>query len=118
MTAQDMIDGISASYGTPTTPTSQIAFRTPYGENSSVLARWEDSDYSCNLVSTGSGSNFALVLFSKRLDALAQDAILEAVRLDAQEAPQRDLDRQKKRDQDEQLSLEKSRSVNKPNFRP
>ena len=59
-----------------------------------------------------------MVLYSKRLDALAQAAIVEAVRLDVQEAPQRELEKQKKREEEERLVLDKARSVNKPNFRP
>jgi hypothetical protein len=59
-----------------------------------------------------------MVLYSKPLDALAQAAIAEAVRLEAQEAPQREIKEQKKRDDDEHLALEKARAVNKPNFRP
>jgi hypothetical protein len=118
MTAQDMIDGISATYGTAAQPTTEIAYHSIYGETSAVLARWEDPEYSYNLVLNGDRSSYSLVLYSKRMDALAQAAIVEAVRLEAQEAPQRNLDQQKKRDADELVSLEKARSVNKPNFHP
>ncbi|MGA2186011.1 MAG: hypothetical protein ABSH47_23575 [Bryobacteraceae bacterium] len=118
MTAEDMIQGISATWGVATRPTAEIAYHSIYGETAAVVARWEDSEYSCNLVRTGDRSSFSLVLYSKRLDALAQAAIVEAVRLDAQEAPQRELDQQMKRHEDERLVLEKARFVNKPNFRP
>ncbi len=118
MTAEDMIEAISATYGTATRPAAEIAFHSNYAEVATVLARWEDSEYSYNLVRTGDRSSFAMVLYSKRLDALAQAAIVEAVRLDAQEAPQRELEKQKKRAEEEHLVLEKARSVNKPNFRP
>ena len=105
MTADDMIDGISATYGKASTPAVQIAYRSIYGETAAVLARWEDPEYSYDLIRTGDRSSFALVLYSKRLDALAQAATVEAVRLDVQEAPQRELDRQKKQNEDEQLVL-------------
>jgi hypothetical protein len=118
MTAEDMIEGISATYGAATRPTAEIAYHSFYGEVAPVIARWEDSEYSYNLVQTGDQSGFAMILYSKRLDALAQAAIVEAVRLEAQEAPQRELDKEKKRQEEEQLVLEKARSVNKPNFRP
>ena len=118
MTADDMIAGISATYGTATRPTTEIAYHTLYTEAAPVLARWEDAEYSYNLVRTGDRSSFAMVLYSKRLDALAQAAIVEAVRLDAQEAPQREVEKQKNRDDADRLVLEKARSVNKPNFRP
>jgi hypothetical protein len=118
MTADDMIQAISASYGTATKPTAEIAYHSNYSEAAPVLARWEDSENSYDLVRTGDRASFALVLYSKRLDLLAQAAIVESARLDAQEAPQRELDKQKKRDDDANLVLEKARSVNKPNFRP
>lgn len=118
MTAEDMIEGISATYGTATRPEVEIAYHSIYGEVAPVIARWENSEYSYNLVRSGDRSSFAMVLYSKRLDALAQAAIVEAVRLVAQEAPQREIEKQKKRDDEERLVLEKARSVNKPNFRP
>jgi len=118
MSADDMIDGISASYGPATRPAAEIPYHSIYGEAATVLARWEDPQYSYNLVRTGDRASFALILYSKRLDQQAQAAIAEAVRLDAQEAPQRAIEQQEKRDQDEHLVLEKARSVNKLNFRP
>jgi len=118
MTADDVIAAVSATYGPATKPAAQITYHSYYGETADVLARWEDGDSSYNLIRTGDRSSFALVLYSKRLDALAQAAGVEAVRLDALEAPQRDLDKQKKQAADDSLLLEKARSANKPNFRP
>jgi len=118
MTAEDMIQAISATYGTPTKPNIEIPYQSNYGEVAAVLARWEDPEYSNNLVRTGDRSSFSLVLYSKRLETLAEAAIVQAVRLEAQEAPQREIDRQKKRDDDDKLLLEKARSTNVPNFEP
>ena len=118
MTAEDMIQGISATYGTPTKPAIEIPYHDNYGEIASVLARWEDPQYSYNLVRTGDRSSFSLVLYSKSLDALAQASIVQAFRLEAEAAPQREIERQKKRDEDDRLLLEKARSANKPNFQP
>jgi len=118
MTSEDLIDAISMSYGAATRPSVEIAFHSDFGEAAKVIARWEDSQYSCNLVQTGDRTSFALVLYSKRLDALAQTAIVEAARLDAQEAPQREIEEQMKRAQEERVILNKARSVNVPNFRP
>jgi hypothetical protein len=118
MTAEDMIDGISATFGTATRPTAEIAYHDIYGDTAAVLARWGNAEYSYDLVRTGDRSSFSLVFYSRRLDSLAQAAIVEALRLDAQEAPQRELDKQKKRNEDEHVVLEKARFVNKPNFRP
>jgi hypothetical protein len=113
-----MIAGISATYGSSTRPSADIAYHTLYTEATPVIARWENAEYSYNLVRTGDRSSFAMILYSKRLDALAQAAITEAIRLDAQEAPQREVEKQKSRDEADRLVLEKARSVNKPNFRP
>jgi hypothetical protein len=118
MTAEDMIQGLSATYGTATRPATDIAYHSIYGEVAPVIARWEDSQYAYNLVRSSDQTSFALILYSKRLDVLAQAAITEAVRLDAQEAPQREIEQQKRRDEKQRLSLEKARSVNKANFRP
>lgn len=118
MSAEDMIEGISATYGPASKPGVEIPFHSIYAQTAAVLARWEDTGHSYNLVRTGDRSSFALVLFSKRLEALAQAAIVESGRLDSAEAPQRERDRQSKRDEAERTSLEKARVANKPNFRP
>ena len=118
MTADDMVEGISATYGLASRPTAEIAFHSNYAEVAKVLARWEDSEYSYDLVRTGDQSSYAMVLYSKRLDVLAQAAIIEAVRLDVQEAPQREIEKQKDQAEAERVIRDRARSVNKPNFRP
>ena len=59
-----------------------------------------------------------MLIFSKRLEPLAQAAIVEANRLDAQEAPQREIDRKRKQDEENNAAGQKVRPVNKVNFRP
>ena len=118
MTEADMVNAISLTYGTATKPAVDIPYRSNYGSVASVLARWENSDYSHDLIRTGDRSSFALVLSNKRLNALAQAAIVEAVRLDAIEAPQRQINHQKLQDAKDRLELDKARSENRPNFRP
>jgi len=113
-----MVEGISMTYGPATRPKAEIRYHSNYAEVAPVIARWESSDYSYDLVRTGDQSTFALVLYSKQLDAVAQVSIIEAVRLEAQEAPQREIEKQKKREEQERLALEGARSANKPNFRP
>lgn len=118
MTPDDMIEGISAIYGPASRPATEIVYHSNYAEAAKVLARWEDSEYSYNLVRTGDQSSFAIVLYSKRLDVLAQAAIVEAARLDALDAPQREIDKEKDKAEADRVVLEKARSENKPNFRP
>ena len=62
--------------------------------------------------------NFTLVGVSKRLDVLARAAVIEAVRLDAEEAPQREIESQRKQAEDSRAQQEKARLANKPTFRP
>jgi hypothetical protein len=118
MTPEDMIEGISATYGTAERPSEEIAYHSYYSEVAPVIARWEDSQYSYNLIRADNPSSFAMVLFSKRLDVPAQLAILEAGRLDALEAPQKEAERASKKAEETRVELEKSRLANKASFRP
>src|ERR1700685_1504500 len=68
MTADDMIQALSASYGTATRPKAEIAYHSYYAESAPVVARWEDSEYSYNLIQAEDRSTFALVLYLKALD--------------------------------------------------
>ena len=118
MTADDMIDAISATYGLAARPTAEILFPSAYSEKVKVIARWEDAEYSLNLVRSPYQPSFALFAVSKQLDTLAQSAAIEAKRLDEQEAPQREADLQKKQGDDNRAQQEKARLANKPGFRP
>jgi hypothetical protein len=121
LTSDDMVEAISATYGTATKPAAKmISFSSSqgYSESEKVMARWEDSQYSFNLFRSSYQPTFGMVVFSKRLDALAQLAIVEAMRLDEQEAPQREMERQKKEDEEKRAAQEKVRPANKENFRP
>lgn len=55
---------------------------------------------------------------SRRLDALAGSAIVEAIRLDDQEVPKREIERQNKKDDENRARQEKARRANKAPFRP
>jgi hypothetical protein len=121
LTDEDLIEGISAKYGTPTMPVAKIISSPSsqfYSDSEKVIARWEDSQCSFNLFRSSYGSAPGMLVFSKRLDALAQVAIVEAIRLNAQEAPQREIDRQKQQDEEKNAAGQKVRPVNKANFRP
>ena len=103
MTEEDMIEAISVQYGLATRPISEnVSFSSSqvYNDSEKVLARWEDAKYSMNLFRLRYGPAFGMVLFSKRLDALARAAVGEATRLDEQEAPQREIELQKKLDEE------------------
>jgi hypothetical protein len=120
LTAEDFVAAISATYGTAARGTAEIVLPSIYSDHETleVLARWDDAEYSFNLVHFSHQPTFTLVALSKRLDALARAAVIEAVRLDAQEAPQRELELQKKQERENRLQQEKARLANKPSFRP
>ena len=120
LTSEDMIEAISAKYGTATKPLStEIAFSSSqvYNDSELIIARWEDSQYSFNLYRSTYQPTFGMIAFSKKLDALARAATAEANRLDAQTAPQREIQRQQGEDEKNRESLEKARQANKRNFR-
>jgi hypothetical protein len=118
MTPEDMIEALSAAYGAASRPAAEIAYHSYHAEVAPVLARWEDAQYSYNLIRLEDRSSFALVLFSKRLDALMQPAMVEGARLDAVDAPRIEAERNRKLAEDARMEQEKSRTANKANFRP
>jgi hypothetical protein len=120
LTAQDMIAAISTTYGTALDPSTEITVPSVYGgdESVKVLARWEDSKWSFNLVRFKYEPSFTLVAFSKDLNEEARVAIDEAVRLDQLEAPQRAMERRSNEDEAKRLLQEKARMANRPDFRP
>jgi hypothetical protein len=121
MTDGDMVEAISAKYGTATEPDAKIvtfsSFQV-YNDSEKVIASWENSEYSCSLFRSSYQPTFGMLVLAKRLDGLAQSAITEANRLDEQEAPQREAERQKKQDEEDRAAQEKARLANKEVFRP
>ena len=120
LSTEDVVEAISAKYGTATKPAAEVVFSSSqvYNDSEVVIARWEDSQYSFNLFRSSYQPTFGMVAFSKRVDALARAAVAEAIRLDEQEAPQREIERQKKQDAEDRAGQQKARLANKPNFRP
>jgi hypothetical protein len=128
MTVEDIVEAVSAKYGTATRPVDEIILSSTQlfsdGEklisdrSEKVIARWEDSQYSYNLFQPTYQSTFGMIIYSKRLDALARAAIVESIRLDAQEARQRKNERQKKKNEEDRVQQEKARRMNKVPFRP
>jgi len=120
LTAEDIIEAISAQYGIATKPVDSVSvsnFAT-YEDHEKVLARWEDAQYSYNLFRSSYGSAFGLVAFSKELDLMASNSIREAERLDKLETSAKELARRTKETEDTHTSEEAARSINKPKFHP
>jgi hypothetical protein len=116
LTAGDMVKSISANYGPSTTlaPAADPASTDRYEAKGSLVASWEDAQYSFNLVHSAFTERFGLVLYSKRANAEAELAIAESVSLEKQNGPKKAADRQKK----ETDALEVARQKNQKTFRP
>lgn len=121
MTGADMIEGISSVYGMPLPQSSRT--RLPVSqletEPGSLVARWGDSEHRVALYQTSSyGAAYRLIVADTRLDAMARKAEAQARRLDDQEAPAREVARQKKEQDNARAAAAKARAANKPVFRP
>lgn len=118
MTADDMVAAVSAKYGLATLPNNAIATSSSKASGSdAIVAHWEDSDNAVTL-SSSYLSAFVLVVVSKRLEARAAAANVEAIRLDLQEAPQREIERQEQRSEASRAKQETARQLNRATFRP
>ena len=119
LTTEDIVGALSLIYGAAATPiASDKVAQDQYGDRQEVLARWEDSQYTFDLIRSSFGASFQLIGVQTRLDSSAQSAISEAKRLDDQEAPQREAARAASEQEAAKAKLEKARLGNKPRFRP
>lgn len=128
LTAEDFIDALSVTYGVATRAGGEVNLNSTYLLNDGgklitersekVIARWEDANYSYNLFQPFTLSGFGLVIYAKRLNALAQTAVAEATLLDTAEAPQKESERQTARDAADRAGVAKARRANKGPFRP
>jgi hypothetical protein len=116
LTDEDMIRVLSAKYGPATRPDANVNFPTnpSYKAIEKVLARWEDAQYSLNLFRSSWTNTFAIVMFTKQLDAQADISIGESEKLELQAAPQKELALIKQKADD----LETERQKNVKAFRP
>jgi hypothetical protein len=116
LTEEDMVKSISVRYGPATivAPELDSATNASYETKQRPVASWEDAEYSFSLVRSYFNDALGLVAFSKRANREAELAIAEAVKLDQQEGPKREVERQKKQLDD----LEVARQKNQKTFRP
>lgn len=116
LTADDMVKSISAKYGPATSVALEIdaAANEPYTVRGKPVASWEDSQYSLNLVRSSFSTAFQLIIYSKRVNAEADAALAQTVKVDELEAPQKAIERQKK----EADAIELTRQKNQKSFRP
>jgi len=129
MTEADMIEAISAIYGPsvkpnvkPSVPPTRGSVRLPSQtdiESGSPVARWGDVEHGVVLYRISSYREaFRLIVKDLAVADLAKNSTSEALRLDEREAPQREIERQKKAQDDARTAAETARSVNKGLFTP
>lgn len=112
---EDMIEGISARFGTATRPDTTMVVSSQYGvDTMRVAARWQQGNDSVSLVQIPYSSNFELVIQNDDLNSQADAAMTEGVRLEAQDAPLRSIVAA----ENTQSALDKTRAANKANFKP
>ena len=116
LTDEDMIRAVSAKYGVATRPVAAVVnfpLNPSYKATEKVIARWEDSQYSFNLFRSYADT-FAIVMFTKQMDAQAGISIAESVKLEQQEAPQKEAARVKKGADDLELDRQKNIKTLRP----
>jgi hypothetical protein len=120
LTNADIIESLRASYGAPVLKSAIARTGLPAATllDATVLAQWDNDASSVTLLRSTYSPDFQLILSSKSLSAQARSAIREALRLDALEAPQRELEERKKEVADASAARDKTRSTNKAAFRP
>lgn len=122
LTHGDVVESLSRTYGMPLlssrgTARGPLSASVP-ATDTTIVAHWEDATAFLTLTKGTYPPHYQLVLISKTLNARADAAIKEAIRLDAQEAPRRELDRREKNLTDARMASEKARVINKAAFRP
>jgi len=113
----DIIESLTAEYGDPVLASARN--RPPAAIiGTLVLAHWDSAGSSLTLLRSAYSAEFQLVLVSKALSTRAKSAIREAGRLDAIEAPRRELEERNKEIADAADARDKVRTTNKAAFRP
>jgi hypothetical protein len=116
LTAEDLVQSIAAKYGPPIKPPTEtdVSKAGPQGPEEKVIALWEDAQYSFSLNRSYLANGFTLVMYSLQANAAADAAIAKAIKLEEQEGPLKEAERQKKEDDE----LAAARVKNLQSFRP
>ena len=120
LTKQDLIDSLSATYGTPSSYAAPPPRRPAYDSLSTptLLATWRSADTTVALNQVAYSRGVGLVITSNALEAAARKAQAAAVAMDAREAPAREAARVKADADAARAAAEKTRSTNKGAFKP
>lgn len=116
LTDEDMVHFISALYGTATNVAARLdpAPNDRYAIKQRLLASWENSCFSVELLRNSFADGFGLILLSRSINAQALAAVAEAKDLETLDQPQKEADLRKK----EAADLELVRKKNKKDFQP
>jgi hypothetical protein len=116
LTAEDLVQSIAAKYGPPIKPPTEtdVSKAGPQGPEEKVIALWGDAQYSFSLNRSYLANGFTLVMYSLQANAAADAAIAKAIKLEEQEGPLKEAERQKKEDDE----LAAARVKNLQSFRP
>jgi hypothetical protein len=112
----DVIQSLSAKYGTPVKVVSEQSIQAldRSEEKQVIIATWENSLCTFNLVHLTYSQGFGLVIFSKVRNPQAETAEAQSISLEEQQRPEKEAD-QLKKDGDE---LEAARQKNIRTFQP
>jgi hypothetical protein len=112
----DMVKSISLRYGQATSIELEIdpVANAQYNLEQKSLASWRDSQFSVDLVRSSLAQGFELVIYSKGVNAEADLASAQAVKLEEEERPEKEANQRKKEADD----LEATREKNQKSFRP
>ena len=113
----DIIAALTVSYGAPVL---RSVHNRPLDAppDTVVLAQWDRAASSLTLLRGVYSAEFQLILTAKALSTRARSAIREAGRLDAIEAPRRELEQRKKDAAVAAAERDKIRAANRTAFRP
>jgi len=117
LTSNDIVESITATYGAPLARSARIRPAAALLE-SVVIAQWDNDASSVTLLRDAYAPEFQLILISKAFSVRARDAIRQSNRLDAIEAPRRELEQRKREAADASAARAKTRTTNKAAFRP
>jgi hypothetical protein len=111
MTDDDMVGALSSRYGTATRTYPEIALPNAdeYLASGTVVARWQDSENSVTLIRSEGLKAFGLIVTSKKVDGEATAAIADSVKLETEQAPQKEIDRRK--DEADKLEVARLRNI-------
>ena len=113
----DIIASLTTTYGTPV-PRSAHNRPLDAPPDTVLLAQWDRARSSLTLLRGVYSAEFQLILTAKALSTRARSATREAGRLDAIEAPRRELEQRKREAADATAARDKIRASNKAAFRP